>query len=204
MGLFCALTLLVLVAGGIVALHLLDRLYGYERRHPMFQGFVELESTLPVADLVTTSAGVPVNSDSLPTYRVYGPDGLLALVAGSLAKKDTGSITGATNASPIVVTSAGHGLTTGTRVTVSGVGGNSAANGTFMVTAVDADTFSLDSSTGNGAYTSGGAWNVTGLYGVTLTCSAANGFESGETYTVLVSGAVSATAFAHLHTFTVA
>lgn len=68
------------------------------------------------------------------------------------------SITGATNASPIVITSASHGLTTGDKVVVAHVLGNLAANGCFTVTAINANTFSLDSSTGNGAYLRGGHW----------------------------------------------
>lgn len=72
----------------------------------------------------------------------------------------TGSITGATNASPIVITSLGHGLSTGDAVTIADVGGNTAANssGGWFITVVDADSFSLDGSTGDGAYTSGGTW----------------------------------------------
>lgn len=66
------------------------------------------------------------------------------------------AITGATNASPIVITSAAHGFTTGDRVTISGVLGNTAANGTWTVTVVDGSHFSLDGQSGNGAYTSGG------------------------------------------------
>jgi len=68
------------------------------------------------------------------------------------------AVTGATNASPIVVTSTGHALNTGDAVSISGVAGNTAANGTFTVTKVDANTFSLNGSTGNAAYTSGGTW----------------------------------------------
>ncbi len=60
--------------------------------------------------------------------------------------------------SPIAITSNNHGLTTGRQVTVSGVGGNTAANGTFTVTVIDTNRFSLDATTGNGAYTSGGNW----------------------------------------------
>lgn len=169
----------------------------------MFQGFIQLASTLELYVLVATSANVPVNADALPTYRVYGPDGILSTQVGSLALADTAAITAASNASPIVITSAAHGLSTGTRVTISGVGGNTAANDTFVVTVVSADTFSLDSSTGNGAYTSGGNWNVTGLYSVTLTCSAVNGYEAGDTYDLLVTGLISSTAFAQLHSFVV-
>jgi len=71
----------------------------------------------------------------------------------------THPITGATNATPIVITSANHGLTTGEVVNISGVGGNTAANGIFTITVVDANTFQLDDSAGNGAFTSGGTWS---------------------------------------------
>ncbi len=169
----------------------------------MFAGYATLTETMILDVLARTSAGTPVNLDALPTFRVYGPDGLLSTQTGTCAFKDTGSVTGATNASPIVITSVGHGLTTGTRVTITGVGGNTGANGTWKVTRVDADTFSLDTSTGTGAYTSGGTWNTSGLYKLSLTVSAANGYEAGVTYSVLVSGAVSATAWAELVTFIV-
>lgn len=69
----------------------------------------------------------------------------------------SGSVTGATNASPIVITSAGHGLATGDIVRILGVLGNTAANGLFQVTVTGSNTFSIPA-TGNGAYTSGGAW----------------------------------------------
>ncbi len=71
------------------------------------------------------------------------------------------AINGATNASPIVVTAAAHGLETGDRVTIASVGGNTAANGSFTVTVLSSSTFSLDGSVGNGAYTSGGViWKL--------------------------------------------
>jgi hypothetical protein len=69
---------------------------------------------------------------------------------------NAGTITGATNASPIVVTESSHGRTTGNIVTIHDVVGNTSANGTWKITRVDADTYSLDGSTGNDAYTSGG------------------------------------------------
>ncbi|GAC1536339.1 MAG: hypothetical protein NVS3B10_00170 [Polyangiales bacterium] len=69
----------------------------------------------------------------------------------------TFNVTGATNASPIVITtSAPHGLQTQNAVTVAGVLGNTAANGTFQIIALTATTFSLDGSTGSGAYAGGG------------------------------------------------
>jgi len=66
------------------------------------------------------------------------------------------AITGATNANPIVVTSAGHGFSNGDKVTISGVLGNTAANGTHTVAGKTADTFQLSGVAGNGAYVSGG------------------------------------------------
>lgn len=67
------------------------------------------------------------------------------------------TVSGATNASPIVITtSAAHGLATDDVVTIASVGGNTAANGTFKITKLTSTTFSLNGSTGNAAYTSGG------------------------------------------------
>src|SRR3990172_13323102 len=58
--------------------------------------------------------------------------------------------------SPIVVTSTAHGFTNGQEVNVVDVLGNTAANGTWVVANVAANTFELVGSTGNGAYISGG------------------------------------------------
>jgi hypothetical protein len=76
-----------------------------------------------------------------------------------------GGITGATNAAPIVVTSTGHGLVTGTKIIVSGVVGNTAANGVFKIVVIDANTFSLTGSIGNGGYSSGGTWQAANVQG---------------------------------------
>lgn len=65
-------------------------------------------------------------------------------------------ITNASNSSPILITSAAHGRTTGDSVAIEGVLGNTAANGTWTVVVLNANTFTLTGSTGNGAYTSGG------------------------------------------------
>ena len=64
----------------------------------------------------------------------------------------TGLITNVTNSgvSPIVITSASHGLSTGDHVCVMNVVGNKAANGPQTVTRIDANTFSLDGTTGSG------------------------------------------------------
>ncbi|MCB1236920.1 MAG: putative Ig domain-containing protein [Verrucomicrobiae bacterium] len=68
------------------------------------------------------------------------------------------SVSGATNASPIVITTtAVHGLSSNNYVEISGVIGNTAANGLFQITVQSTTSFSLDFSTGNGAYAGGGS-----------------------------------------------
>lgn len=168
----------------------------------MFLGFVPVGTT-PALPVLVAPSGTPVNTDASPTYRVYGPAGLMSGGTGTLSKLDSGTITNATNANPISVSSTAHGLTTGTTVTITGVTGNTAANGIFVVTVVDANTFTLNGSTGNGSYVSGGTWNVTGLYKASVACTTGNGYASGETYSILVQAAISTVAFAQLHTFVV-
>lgn len=63
------------------------------------------------------------------------------------------NVTGATNATPIVVTVVNHGLVDGQQAVIASVGGNTAANGTRVVNVLSASTFSLVGSAGNGAYT---------------------------------------------------
>lgn len=167
----------------------------------MFVGFVPIGSVLQFPVLTVNSSDVPIASSTTPTYRVYGNAGLIG--TGSLANKETGTITGATNASPIVVTCASHGLTTGMKVTISGVLGNTAANGTFVITRIDANTFSLDGSTGNGAYTSGGTWVTTGYYNVSLTPTEGGGYAVGAAFDVLISATISGNATAYIFRFAV-
>ena len=166
-----------------------------------FLGYVTLSATLKGDVLTRNSSDVPINADSLPTYRIYGPNGLMTSGTGTTALRDTAALTNATNATPIVITSAAHGLTTGTRVTITGVVGNTAANSTFVITNVSSSTFSLDGSVGNGAYVSGGTWNTSGLYLISHSITAGNGYEAGTMYTILVSFAISSTSGGSTFTF---
>ena len=113
---------------------------------------------------------------------------------GSASFMDTGTVTGASNAAPIVITSSGHHLSTGMKVTTEDIGGNTAANATTTIIVLTSDTFSLDGTTGNGAYTSGGTWKVTGLYKIAITPTGANGFAAGEFYDVFVTMTISGNA----------
>jgi hypothetical protein len=80
----------------------------------------------------------------------------------------TGTVAGATNATPIQINSNNHGLSNGQVVTISGVLGNTAANGTFQVIVTDLNNFDLYTTgasptpiAGNGNYVSGGTWTNT-------------------------------------------
>jgi hypothetical protein len=73
-----------------------------------------------------------------------------------------GSITAATNAANCQITSASHGLVTGSRVTISGVSGMVELNGnTYTITVNSVNTFLLNvDSTAFGVYTFGGIWKT--------------------------------------------
>jgi hypothetical protein len=74
---------------------------------------------------------------------------------------DEATVTGATNAEPIEITSAAHGFKDGAVVVVDSVGGNTNANGTWVVTNATTNTFELYTSlgvasVGNSNFTTGG------------------------------------------------
>lgn len=108
------------------------------------------------AGTVTYDATLPIvcfSSCADRTATVTIPD----LTVSRVTSTATSTITAASNASPIVITtSAPHTFPSGAEVTISGVSGNTAANGTWTVAPVDATRFSLNGSSGSGAYTSGG------------------------------------------------
>lgn len=76
------------------------------------------------------------------------------------------TVTGATNATPIVLTtSVPHNLVANDLVVVDGVGGNTGANGQWIVQSVTSTTITLRESVGNAAYTSGGR-AIKGNFGI--------------------------------------
>lgn len=170
----------------------------------MFCGFFDENEDVILQFLTDDTNHAPTDPDAAPTFRVFGTSGALAGGTGTAAKAESGSLSGATNASPIVVTTtADHGLPTGAYVKIASVAGNTAANGNFFITNVSATTFSLDGSTGNGAYTSGGTWQTLGLWKITLTGSILSSLEAGQTYTVILTWQVSGVAREKVLTFTV-
>lgn len=74
-------------------------------------------------------------------------------VRGVKGPAATKNITGATNANPIVITCTNHGYSTGDIVFISGVAGNTNANGEYTITKVNANSFQLNGRSGNAAYT---------------------------------------------------
>lgn len=81
---------------------------------------------------------------------------------GSLSNTEARTITGSTNATPIVVTtSAAHGLQTDDFADINGVTGGTNANGRYRVNVLSTTTFSLVGSTPNGAGTGGSVKKVT-------------------------------------------
>jgi hypothetical protein len=129
----------------------------------------------------------PVNASSLVTITVYvlkdaaynGNAARLVILGDVLGgivddvttsySKTTKTITGATNATPIVITAVAHGYSNGDVVLIEGVLTNTAANGTWTVANKTADTFELTGSVGNGAYGGAGTANVFELLTVTAT-----------------------------------
>lgn len=113
---------------------------------------------------VTTADVSGAISITLPTTLVAGNENTVVFDFTTTSSSSptinqdstTKSITSATNATPIVITATAHGFNTGDKVYITGVLGNTAANGTWVITRLTADTFSLNGSVGNGAYTSGG------------------------------------------------
>lgn len=113
---------------------------------------IENADPLSAAQAVRLIAAIRASAHYRDSRASY-PD-LQATINGKVAKRKT--ITGATNASPIVITAAAHGFADGDAVTVQSVNGNTAANNTWIIDNVTTNTLELVGSTGNAAYTSGG------------------------------------------------
>ena len=116
-----------------------------------------------------------INSITLTLYDVASGSVINSRTAQDVNGANNGTyvssnagITAATNTQPIDITSNAHGLANKDVVHVTDVLGCSNANGTFSITKVDANTFSLDRSSSNAPYTSGGTWTYS-LFTMELT-----------------------------------
>jgi hypothetical protein len=82
---------------------------------------------------------------------------VVASANGAIGGATNLTVTGATNATPVeITTSINHGLSTGDVATVSGVRGNGGANVTSTIVVTAVNKFTLDHSAGTAAYVSGG------------------------------------------------
>jgi hypothetical protein len=85
----------------------------------------------------------------------------------------TVNVSAATNATPIVLTTAAHGKTSNDLIVVASVGGNTNANGNWQCTVGSSTTLTLIGSAGNSAYTSGGTVQLLNGAGDTALTTAA-------------------------------
>lgn len=86
------------------------------------------------------------------------------------SSQNCGFITKATQANPCQITSPDHSLATGSLIYIGNVQGMTQLNFTlFTITVVDANNFTLNNidSTGFTAYTTGGIWNTSPMFGQT-------------------------------------
>jgi len=89
-------------------------------------------------------------------YESFGYEANVQIPEVDRFELDLGSsfiIIAASNATPIrIQTATAHGKATGDLVTIIGVMGNTAANGTYIITVFDTDEFDLNNTVGNGAF----------------------------------------------------
>lgn len=112
-----------------------------------------------------TGALIPDSPIAIKNFEFTRPSDTTTYTIGDSVAPVTVAITAASNAAPMVLTAASHGLSTGDRVTIAAVGGNTNANGTWVVTVLTSSTFKISTEAGyltstfvagNSAYTSGG------------------------------------------------
>ena len=108
-------------------------------------------------------AKVVVGHKNKVSVTITRPANTTAYTAKDAINQAALTVSGATNATPIVMTTGAHGLVDGDVVTQASVGGNTNANGTFFVDVLSTVTYALYSDkalttpvAGNANYTSGG------------------------------------------------
>lgn len=128
------------------------------------------------------------------------PTGASGTITGATSRGLAGRVIDASNANPLVITSPGHGLSTGDVVVISGVSGNTNANGTFQIANVTTNTFSLQNSSGTDIAGNGvnpypnmpsGDW-----FAPVVVTSTAHGLSTGDT--IFLKDAVPSSASAYL------
>ncbi len=129
---------------------------------------------LPDSSIVYNSSEGNTNFQLWPVVGVPQSGSLLGVSGSTIACIAAATVSNATNAAPIVITTAAaHSFIEGQYITIASVTGNTAANGNWTITYIDATSFSLNGSTGNGTYGSGGTatplqFNTAWAPGVTI------------------------------------
>jgi hypothetical protein len=129
-------------------------------------GHIVLQRGVTTPMVANDAAGIYIRSDVKQAGTVsQGNNGLYVLIADR-TDVTTKTITGAANngSGLIRITSAAHGYATGDRLSIWGVAGTTEANGVWVITVIDANTFDLVGSTFTNTYTSGGTATNRGLY----------------------------------------
>ena len=125
-------------------------LYGYIKRDHYFE-----QKHISISKDHVYLAGSWAQNEICTELRPLQGKCNLTLITGQERYQfEDAAITGATEASPVVLTITGHQYNTGDSVVVDGILGLTGANGRWpTITKVDADHISLDDSTGTGTYT---------------------------------------------------
>jgi len=100
-------------------------------------------------NVVLDGAGNPIEQEVRSLYL----SGAVPVIGAN-----TQAVSQVVNRSFVEITSDNHGLATGQRVRISGVQGNSGANGDFTVTVISENVFRLNNAVSAGTYTTGGRW----------------------------------------------
>ena len=106
--------------------------------------------------------GITSAADGVYAVSLSSPPTTTAVILGHVAVRvGFPAITGAVSAAGLIkITAVGHGRSTGNTVQIWAVLGTVEANGTWPITVVDADHFTLDGSTFTNAYVSGGSFSL--------------------------------------------
>ena len=102
-------------------------------------------------------AGDTVRIEEAPLYDTGVNATWTSVTSRGVSPFNNFTITGATNATPIVCTFNNHGYSTGDVIQIASAGGNTATNGIWKITVTSSSQFSLNDSSGNGTWTSGGS-----------------------------------------------
>ena len=166
-----------------------------------FVGFFEIGSTYNAAILVRDNGLSPLDADSAPVFRVYGPNGILAGVTGACTLLDSGDLATASSDTPVVYASSdAHNLSSGFVVTVSGV---TRQHGGKRHEPYHSDVCNRIH---DGRYCWYREWDWRhlashGMYTYTFDVSSVNGFASGTLYIVVIEGTAGGILFSYSQTF---